>query len=98
MPPKAYCASEKRVEEAIQVLNDGVYPSVRKSAKEMRLNHKTLNNRWNEKASKFIRESIKKRLITAQERAIRDYIIRMNKKIMSLTLKLVENVVNFVNK
>ena len=45
MPPEAYCASEKRVEEAIQALNDGVYPSMRKCAKEMRLNHKTLNNR-----------------------------------------------------
>ena len=57
---------------------------------------KTLNNRWNEKAFKITRESVNKRLITAQERAIRNYFIRMNEKNMSLTLKLVENVVNFV--
>ena len=62
----------------------------------MRLNQKTLNNRWNEKIFKIIRESINKRLITVQERAIKNYIIRMNEKNMSLTFKLVENVVNFV--
>ena len=96
MLSEVYCASEKRVEEIIQVLNDGVYSSMHKCAKEMRLNHKILNNRWNEKSSKFIRESINKRLNIAQERAIKNYIMRMNKKNMSLTLKLVENVVNFM--
>ena len=83
MPSEAYCASEKRIKEAIEALSEGVYPSVRKCAKEMGLNQKTLNNRWNGKTSKTTRESINKRLTTAQERAIRDYIIRMNKKNMS---------------
>ena len=46
----------------------------------MGLNQKTLNNRWNGKASKTIRESINKRLTTAQERSIRNYIIRMDEK------------------
>ena len=96
MPPEAYCASEKRIQKAIETLFEGVYPSMRKCAEEMRLNQKTLNNQWNEKAFKIIRESINKRLITAQERAIKNYIIRMNEKNMSLTLKFVENVVNFV--
>ena len=96
MPSEAYCASEKRIKEAIEALSEGVYPSVRECAKEMGLNQKTLNNRWNGKASKTTRESTNKRLTTAQERAIKDYIMRMNKKNMSLTLRFVENVVNFV--
>ena len=96
MPSEAYCASEKRIKEAIEALSEGVYPSVRKCTKEMGLNQKTLNNRWNGKASKTTRESTNKRLTTAQERAIRNYIIRMNEKNMSLTLKLVEDVANFV--
>ena len=96
MPPEAYCASEKRIQEAIKALFEDVYSLVRKCAKEMKLNQKTLNNRWNEKTFKIIRESINKRLTTAQERAIKNYIIRMNEKNMSLTFKFVENVVNFV--
>ena len=96
MSSEVYCASEKRIKETIQALNDDVYSSMRKCAKEMRLNHKTLNNRWNEKTSKFIRKNINKRLFTAQKRAIKNYIIRMNAKNMSLTLKLIEKIVNFV--
>ena len=69
---------------------------MRKCAKEIRLNQKTLNNRWNQKAFKIIRENINKRLIIAQERAIRNYIIRINEKNMLLTLKLIENIINFV--
>ena len=93
---EVYCASEKRVKEIIQTLNDNVYSSMRKCAKEIKLNHKTLNNWWNEKASKFIQENINKRLFIAQERAIKNYIIRMNAKNMSLTLKLIEEIINFV--
>ena len=96
MSSKAYCASEKRIKEIIEVLFESVYSSMRKCAKEMKLNQKILNNRWNEKTFKIIRESINKRLITAQERAIKNYIIRINKKNISLTFKFVENVVNFV--
>ena len=69
---------------------------MRKCAKEMRLNQKTLNNRWNEKIFKIIRKSINKCLITAQKRVIKNYLIRMNEKNMLLTFKLIENVVNFV--
>ena len=93
---EAYCASEKRIKKIIKILFEGVYSSVRECAKEMKLNQKTLNNRWNEKTFKIIRENINKRLITAQKRAIKNYIMRMNKKNMSLTFKFVENVVNFV--
>ena len=96
MSSEAYCASEKRIKEIIEVLFQSVYSSVQKCAKEIRLNQKTLNNRWNEKTFKIIRENINKHLITAQERAIKNYIIRMNKKNILLTFKLVKNVVDFV--
>ena len=96
MPPETYCASEKRIQEVIETLSDDIFSSVRKYAKEMRLNQKTLNNRRNEKAFKITRESINKRLTTAQKRTIKNYIICMNEKNILLTFKLVENVVNFV--
>ena len=76
MPSEAYCASEKRIKEVIETLFEGVYSSVRECAKEIELNQKILNNRWNEKTFKIIRENINKRLITAQERAIKNYIMR----------------------
>ena len=96
MAPDAYNAKEKRVEEAIEALQAGVYSSVRQCALKLKIPRRALQNRWNEKASKSTRESINKRLFTAQERAIKNYIIRMNAKNMSLTLKLIEEVVNFV--
>ena len=94
MPSEAYWVSEKRIQEIIEAWSDSVYSSVWKCAKEIRLNQKTLNNRWNEKTFKIISESINKRLTTAQKRAIRNYIILINKKNMSLTFKLIENVIN----
>ena len=96
MPPEAYNARERRVEEAIEALFAGLWPSVRKCAHHFNIPRSTLQDRWNGKASKSIRESINKRLTTAQERAIKDYIIRMNEKNMSLTLRLVEDAVNYV--
>ena len=96
MSSKAYCASEKRIKKTIEALSEDVYPSVQECTKEIKLNQKILNNRWNEKTFKITRESINKRLTTAQKRAIKNYIMRMNKKNMLLTFKFVENVVNFV--
>ena len=96
MTPDAYNAKEKRVEEAIEALQASVYPSVRQCALELKIPRRTLQNRWNEKVSKSTRESINKHLFTAQKRAIKNYIIRMNAKNMSLTFKLIEETVNFV--
>ena len=74
MAPDAYNAKEKRVEEAIEALQAGVYPSVRQCALKLKISKRTFQNRWNGKASKFTRESINKRLFIAQERAIKNYI------------------------
>ena len=96
MSSNAYEIRERRVEEAIEALNDGLWPSVRGCASHFGILRSTLQNRWNGKASKSTREAANKRLSTAQERAIKDYIIRMNEKNLSLTFKFVENAVNYV--
>ena len=44
MPFKAYCTSEKRIIKIIEVLFEDVYSSMRKYAKEIKLNQKILNN------------------------------------------------------
>ena len=92
----AYEIRERRVKKTIEVLNNDLWPSMRECANHFEIFKSILQNRWNEKAFKFIREVVNKRLFTAQERAIKNYIIRMNEKNLSLTFKLVENAVNYV--
>ena len=69
---------------------------MRECASHFEILRSTLQNWWNEKAFKFTREIVNKRLSIVQERAIKNYIIRMNEKNLSLTFKFVENVVNYV--
>ena len=95
MSSEAYNARERRVDEIIEALSADVWSSMRKCAHHFNISRFTLQDRWNEKASKFIRESINKRLKTAQERATKNYIIRINEKNMLLMLRLVKKVVNY---
>ena len=67
-----------------------------KCAHHFNISRFILQDRWNGKALKFIRKSIYKRLATVQERAIKDFIIRINEKNISLTFRLVENVINYM--
>ena len=96
MSPEAYNARERRVEKVIETLSAGLSSSVHKCAHHFNISRSTLQDRENEKTSKFIRESINKCLTTTQERAIKNYIIRINKKNILLTLKFIEDVVNYM--
>ena len=91
-----YNAKKKRVKEVIEALQANVYLLIRQCALKFKISKRTFQNWWNEKALKFTRESINKRLFTAQERVIKNYIIYINAKNMLLTLKLIDEIVNFV--
>lgn len=92
----AYLAREARFSKAIEVLRINEYIIVAQCVVAFDVSRRTLNNRWNEMASKSTRISIKKRLTKKQEQSIIDYITRNHERDIALIIKRVKKIANFI--
>ena len=96
MSSEAYYAREKRYIDAIKVFHEGWYVDAAKCARAFEVTAKVLRDRLHEKTSKSTRIAPNKRLTEAQEQVVKNYVKRLDDQNMSLTSKLVVDVVNYI--